>query len=213
MVLIQPEQNSLLNTKKMKKILFLIFCLTQLGCESKKHMMEYDERGFLKQEGYLINGVKKGNWITYDSEGDTTLIEVFKSDTLIIKYEYHNNIKWKKSEFKKGREHGDVIIFFPNGKIECQGKMSEGSPIGKHICYREDGGIDRITDYNDGVNFGEFIQYYSNGNMNVYTKTLGNGLHEIYDTTGVLLYKIIFENFQPKDTVENNFFTPPLPTN
>jgi antitoxin component YwqK of YwqJK toxin-antitoxin module len=200
---ILPEMYNLLNfSNKMKRIVIGAFVLFLFGCNEREHVIKYHEQGWKIEEGYLKDGKKQGRWITFDSEKDTTFIEVYESGELFEEYEYHNNIKWRKTEYKDGKEHGNEIVYFPNGEIECEGEMANGKLEGKYVCYNNNGSINQIAYYKNGVP-NKYLEYHSNGKIKITADSMGNGLHKIFDTTGVLLYKVNFEDFKPKDTIYN----------
>lgn len=186
----------------MKIILLCALVIFLLSCENKEHIINYHNQGWKMEEGYLLDGKKHGNWINFDSEQDTTLIKVYDFGELLEEYRYSNNVKRRKTEYKNGVEHGDVITYFPNGGIECEGKMENGEMVGKHVCYYENGSNDRTVYYENGSP-GKYIQYHPNGKINVTSDSLGNGLHKIFDTTGVLYFIVRFVGFEPVDTLFN----------
>ncbi|MEM9340119.1 MAG: hypothetical protein AAGA66_15395, partial [Bacteroidota bacterium] len=73
---------------------------------------------------------------------------------------------------------GNLISYYENGDLETKGRMKEGKP------------------------FGKYESYYSNGNPFIMSESIGNGIHYLYDSLRTDSLKILYENFDPIDTLE-----------
>ncbi len=176
-------------------------CLLILfGC-SDNNIVEYHQGGEKKMEGKEVGGIKVGTWVYYHSNGDTSKVEYYNEGSLSTVLTYFEGSLYTREQFKDSLKHGESLRYYSNGKIECESFNENGELEGLSTCYYPNGKVKTVIKFSKGEYQGEFKQYYSNGNLFTYSKNVGNGIHEVYDSLGTLNYRILYKDFQPVDTL------------
>jgi len=101
----------------------LDYCNCQLKIEQNSPLLngqfEQTCNGITTEKGLFVNGLKSGEWDTYNSKGK-----------LIRKLNYDN-----------GLLHGTVELFYANSKPKVVGQFDKGNKIGKWTYYTDKGKI------------------------------------------------------------------------
>jgi antitoxin component YwqK of YwqJK toxin-antitoxin module len=74
------------------------------------------------------NGVREGPWETYFTDGKTKL----------------------KCGYKNDQKNGPIQVFFFSGKAMLSGQYLNGNPVGTWVYYKEQGGIIKKEQYDNG---------------------------------------------------------------
>lgn len=102
---------------------------------------EFYSNGSLKEVGALIDSLKQGYWITYDSVGNLQSECVYVNDII----------------------NGEFNIYYPNGEPKVIGYMYHGEWKGKRDYYYSNGNIRNTGCYEDGKLDGVWEYYDENG--------------------------------------------------
>lgn len=162
---------------------------------------------------------------------------IFKHENFIkngkfLKYSDVGN-KIQEGQYLNGKQEGDWLYYFPNGKLFGKGKFKDGDGgnpnessgipkngrFGNWIFYYENGNLKEEVNYLNGLLNGIRKSYYENGKLNEeinYASGLMNGNRKIYYENSKLkqesnlindldngVYKLYFENGILKE--EGNF--------
>lgn len=188
--------------KKYRYSNLFLFLFVFFGCQ-KKTIERYDD-GQLKAEGYEKKGVRVGEWIFYTSSGDTSKIVSYGDNEEIVKEKkYKQNTLFSEHTYNKGLKDGVAKHYDKEGKVGSVSHFSKGKLHGKSISYYPSGDTQVVTNYNNDVP-ASFTQFYENGQVEVQSEDIRNGIVFFYDSLGSLLRRVKYENFQPADTLEDN---------
>ena len=113
----------------------------------------YHKSGVIKQKGDYVNNLKTGEWVYFDSDGDTISIISFK----IVKKNGAD------ISVKQGVEK-----HWKNKMLISKVNFRDGLAQATSYSYYENGQLSRKANYVDGLLVGEFIDYYENGQMKVH---------------------------------------------
>ena len=159
---------------------------------------------------YYENGNIKSTFVT--SGCDSTSITFFENgDTARVDF-YMNNLRKRKVLYFPGNrineivEHTDSLkrqtVFHQSGEIELSTSFLRDTIIhGTQVGYHSNGQLAIRSRFENGMPFGDFEQYYPNGNPFIIAKNVGNGVHFLYDSTRTDSLKILYVNFEPVDTL------------
>jgi antitoxin component YwqK of YwqJK toxin-antitoxin module len=89
--------------------------------------------------------------------------------------------------FKKGEREGDVIYYFPDGKIYGEGSYKKGKLDGEFNWYNRLGGLQFESTYKEGYEVGESTYYFPIGNG-----VLQPRMKKVYNKKGKLTNSIDF---------------------
>jgi antitoxin component YwqK of YwqJK toxin-antitoxin module len=140
----------------------------------------------------LLNGVKEGAAIIYDSLGN----------------------KFGEGSYLNGKQNGKWVYYFSNGNLKAHGnfKNGDGGDIsfigiprngreGKWTLYFESGKLSQESSWTNGQGNGDFKSYFENGSIEEERSSIDgklNGIRKIYFENG-----IIKEDSFYKDNVED----------
>lgn len=178
---------------KILWIICLLIMTSKLLAQSiffeKKQII--DDSTFVKYQYYLINSF------------DTFYrLEIFRNDKLFLR-SYSRELSPEKIE-------GVTIRYFPNKMIEGVGVFKNGYAEGQHFIFYEEGELHRIVNYQKGIYVGDYIEYYTNGNIKL------QGKYDYFESDKLLPYyktkvgvwKSYYENGQIKE--EQSYYSKPL---
>lgn len=142
--------------------LFIVGLTILTACDSVEIRKEYYSNGALKSEFEVMNNLKNGYELKYDSLGNLVTRQFYKNDTLDgLKTTYFPFGKISEIvNYKRGKEQGDFFKFFSNGNIGYNVTMEEGKMVGLFQVYdRYDSG--RMVDEVYLVNWNnDVFKYY-----------------------------------------------------
>lgn len=168
-------------------------------------IVHYKSKATYYREAYYINGKIVSDSIARDyySSGQLQFEGYIASenpDVLIgtgVWYNIDGTISTKRTNDSQGRTQGDVIQYFPNGKVMEKTNYKDGIPIGKYVRYYENGNKKQVGEYRDGKQHGIHYEYYENGKLNcMYTLSYGrlDGAAKEYYENGRLKAKGNYTN-------------------
>lgn len=147
------------------------------------------------------SGKKIGEWF-YIEEGDTTKKEFYDEKSYLIR-----EVKYKKGKklveilYSDKMQPEKKVWFYETGAIEMITFYENGKRINQET-YFSNGNTEIVSNYNKkGELVGEFLQYYTNGELNYKSDNIGNGRLEVYDSTGQLVKIYIQENYNVVDSL------------
>lgn len=186
--------------KRFSQVLFVV-ALT--NCSKVEKVKKYHPNGNLNIEGQTISGLKQGEWKYYKDDGQLSFKQFFNRDTLKRDETYSNGILGTSKDVKyyKNDTIKHIVTYFPNGDIETKGKTVNNVYEGESIGYHENGVVGAIAHYKNSDLAGEYVQYYPDGSKRMFTKEIGNSIHEFYDSLNPIAYHVLFKDFQIVDTV------------
>ena len=114
----------------------------------------------------------------------------------IMKIAENNSIKYKIIEGNNFDDGSEILIYYPNGKIEQRIEYKNGKKYGICRTYYYSGKIRSECEYKNGKKNGVEKRYYSNGQLS-YEHEYKNGLRDGWSIsyeakTGEIQYKIFF---------------------
>jgi antitoxin component YwqK of YwqJK toxin-antitoxin module len=150
----------------------------------------YYDNGKMEETGkYTKDGKKDGKWLTY-YDNDTLFSEEYYSNGKVdeitryfdingkptSEYNYKNNVLQDYKSFdengkvrftskKDGKRDYDLLLYYPNGNRQKEGKIINNNLDGPWMFYDRNGYITDKTSYVDGVKQGKSISYYENGKI------------------------------------------------
>ena len=140
------------------------------------HAVKKDMEGKLAMEGFLRNGKKEGQWITYDPvKGTVAILESYVNGKLngysfkVSSRGYldeqigylNNELNGKYAQFKYGRLESES--YYKNGKLDGLQKQ-----------YYDNGKLQQETEFKDGLQDGVY-NYYSDDGLLRMSYTYKNG--------------------------------------
>jgi antitoxin component YwqK of YwqJK toxin-antitoxin module len=149
----------------------------KLSGSSMTYVYKQGPDGNMVEEGYLENGLKHGQWITYDPQkGVLTAIESylngklngysfvvsnkgfieeqkgFKNDVLNGSFNKYRYGKFQfQAQYKDGQLDGIKREYYDNGKIQQETEFKDGVQHGAYKYYNEEGQLVLEYTYKDGV--------------------------------------------------------------
>ena len=142
----------------------------------------FDEKGKLKKEYNLFEGLKHGECVEYyptlSSEGDTFLQPML-------------SVYWQ-----KGKIQGLTRTWYPNGNLENQREMACNKKNGVTMAWYRDGQLMLLEEYEDNKLLkGDYVK--KNDRKPVSQVVNGRGLATIFDAEGHFVEKIVYEYGRP----------------
>ncbi|MEG9328044.1 tetratricopeptide repeat protein [Salinimicrobium catena] len=131
----------------------------------KYRLISKHHNGAKKRLINLVNGVKHGEYLEYDANGN--LLE--------------------KGTFVNGKEHGPWILYYQNGQVKSELVFNRGELHGDFTDYYESGAVKRTYSYIYGTDDGIWTSYFENGNKDVVTIHKAgqeHGKKEFFDPSG-----------------------------
>lgn len=107
----------------------------------KRFIKTKENRIFLYETGYYQNNLKEGTFLISDSIYNRRTIQFYVL----------------------GEETGDYSVTDLQGKNIESGQKINGKKTGRWTYFNQDGRINKICNYKNGVLFGTIIEYYDNG--------------------------------------------------
>jgi antitoxin component YwqK of YwqJK toxin-antitoxin module len=181
----------------MKRIAMLLMIVSMIACqqntadtgdfdltgyESQKisgtsvtKVVKKDAEGKMLEEGFLRNGMKDGQWITYDAaKGSVQNID----------------------SYVDGKLNGYSFMFSSRGYIEEQSGFINNELEGKHFTYRY-GRPKSEASYKNGKMDGIQREYYDNGKLQQETEFkngIQDGVYKYYSDDGILRMSYVYKN-------------------
>jgi len=106
-------------------------------------LKHYYPTKIVKEKGALIDSIKQGYWISFDSTGKLQCECVYINDTL----------------------NGPFILYYPNGNIEIEGYVYAGNWKGERISYYSNRNIRNKGSYKNNELDGIWDYFDENGNL------------------------------------------------
>jgi antitoxin component YwqK of YwqJK toxin-antitoxin module len=177
-----------------------------------RYFIQVRSYGLVTDEGYLLNNLPEGVWITYwhtnlpreiitckqgkkngtkismTPTGNIELLENYKNDKLDGPHRVYNGEGRIVEEalYSEGKKHGPYTKWYPNGKKSEESNFVYDRRDGKGIWYFENGTKAAEYSYRDDAIDGDAVTYFNNGTVSAY------GLYEKGKQTG--LWKEYYEN-------------------
>ena len=171
------------------------------ACTNKEDYKEFHPNGTVKIIGQLLDGKKKGDWVSFDSLGVKVRVSTYQNDTLIYRKIFTNGKLFATEEMKGENKHGSTKTYHENGSVKGVTNYFDGLQIGEQLFYYPDGTLEsKYTETEEGTM--EFYQYYPNGQLLVYGSNFQDGVLNLYDSIGNRTYDLLFERGELKDTLE-----------
>ena len=101
-----------------------------------------------EEQGSLKKGLREGEWVTYNENGQIGL----------------------KLTYENGKKVGGWESFHENGQLHQKGNFKEGKIEGEYVTYYDNGQLEQKGTFKDQALEGEYIEYWSNGQI----KSKGN---------------------------------------
>lgn len=182
----------------------LFFVLSIHACNKQEKYIEYHINGEIELEGQFLNGKKNGDWIEYDSLGIKKSQLKYKNDTLLYRELYIDGKLLTTEEMKGGIKHGKTTLYYKDGNgIESVMTFVDGVQKGEQLFYYQQGQLSsKYVEKGNGEVI-EYHQYYPNGSLYIYAKNLVNGEFNIYDSLGNRTYDLLYENAELIDTLRS----------
>ncbi len=111
-------------------------------------------------------------------------------DHVEFKSWYENGQQSATWQEKNGKEHGNVLCWYEDGKLKKEGVLNEGRRIGIHKAWFDNGQLYALETYDSGVLSGPTKVYFPNGKINIetfYKNGKRSGNHKEWDSTGQLV--------------------------
>jgi antitoxin component YwqK of YwqJK toxin-antitoxin module len=162
----------------------------------------YNNNMSIVEQGEFSNGKKNGPWITFSNNGKT--IYTYQQDIKEGKYEkYTGGIIVSEGNYSNDLMNGEWVFRWDNGNLKGRGEYidSDGSDKGetdisrngRHgfwVFHHENGQKAQALSYKYGQLEGEFLSFYTDGNLKE-KKYFSNGLlegeYKIYNKNGQLV--------------------------
>lgn len=174
----------------MNRLLIIIYSIllcTSCTNNSDQPSMHY-KNGQLFVEASFGDTGKNGKWVYFDINGDTLKIEKYKDNTIYEVISFDDNIRITSMQYEQMQLIEKTFL----------------KPNNKYLTYFYSGEkflISKSNHSNEGP-YGEYIQYYQNGSMAIYTQDIKNGIFHYFDSLGNPTYNIQVVNFEHKDTLK-----------
>jgi antitoxin component YwqK of YwqJK toxin-antitoxin module len=156
---------------------------------------------------FSLFGTSCGNPISKEKKEVVadTIPTVIKNDTLSKIYQYQiadtfENGEPLKVQYVDKQDTSKIVYekqFYKSGKIFIEGALDNGIRTGKWIAWYENGLIWSIGYYKEGLKDGNSEVYYENGQLRYnknYELDVAVGSWKFYDTLGVLLSEVMYDN-------------------
>jgi antitoxin component YwqK of YwqJK toxin-antitoxin module len=162
--------------------------LNKEGMKDGKWLTFYDTDTLSAEENYTdgkLNGISR----FYDYKGRLTSELVYKNDILQQYKAYAENGKIIFQNEKDGRRNYDLLLYYPNGNKQKEGKIVNAVLDGEWNFYDQDGYLKDKIVYSNGVKNGKSVSYYYNGKIksqNNYVNGESDGYYKEYYIDGKL---------------------------
>ena len=113
----------------------------------------YYSNGELKEVGTLIDSLKQGYWITYDTNKILLCECVYINNSLngpFILYYFNGNVKVK-GYMVAGNWKNERTFYYSNGKVKNRGRYLNGELHGVWDYYDVNGNLDKKIRYKNGL--------------------------------------------------------------
>lgn len=144
---------------------------------------EFYKNGKLKSVGQIVNNVKIGTHIYYDSLGNIENA---------VEYSPHGIVTAEGATDIRGYKQGKWNYFYPDGKTKAYGMYTDDKRVGEWFFLYQNGTKEQIGKYTDGKPEGAWTWYFPNSAIRR-TGAFSNGLEE------GLFYELSVEG----DTISN----------
>lgn len=91
------------------------------------------------------------------------LLQISKGVNGFTTFKYESGNRMSEGEMKKSKEHGKWTYWYENGEIQLICFYSDGLPDSLWQWFDESGNLLRIGNYKKGIEHGVWINYYKNG--------------------------------------------------
>ena len=143
---------------------------------------EYYPTGELHFIGGISKGKRQGLLREFSKEGDVISSYIYQNDTLLAKGMTDSSSLLE----------GDWIYYYPNGKIQAQGKYKKSVKIGEWKYFHTNSKIEQIGAYKNGLPEGEWNWYFKNEKLKrkeFYRKGKEDGESIELDSSGNIITK------------------------
>ena len=186
---------------KYISIIFIIsFSCTQ---DKREEYVKYHTNNEVALSGTILNDLRVGRWVKYDSLGNKIQELEYDSSGLLTKRKIYSDGFLFADEEMKGEDykHGLSTFYYPNGSIEGQNYFMENEQLGEQKFFFQDGTLSsKYVETDTGII--DFTQYYENGNLMVKANSLINGEVNMYDSLGNNLYDLLYRDGELVDTLK-----------
>lgn len=185
--------------KYISIILIIAFSCTQ---DKKKEYADYYPNNKVALSGIMLNGLKIGTWVKYDSLGNKIRELDYDSSGILTKRRiYSNGFLFAEEEMKgKDYKHGLTVTYYESGAIRSKNSFEDNRQSGEQIYYFQNGLTEtEFTETDSGII--DFTQYYENGNPMVKAKSFIDGEVNMYDSLGNNLYDLLYHDNEIVDTL------------
>jgi antitoxin component YwqK of YwqJK toxin-antitoxin module len=152
------------------------------------YLMEKDDRGILRAEGYMRSALAESLWKYYDDQGRLQEMLSYQSglrDSLATEYNV-SGLKKSETWYKNALKHGVYTEYDEEGNILIRGLYDHGNKNGPWLYYYYSGKLKEEISYKKDIKHGLHIMYYDNGALASVTQyENGSRVHEkTYFSTG-----------------------------
>jgi len=206
----------------MRQTLILMLWISALGCAQKEFIVELGDDGAKISEGYNVNDLKEGKWVYFTEEADTLYIMHFRRDTLLTKQIFVDGVVARRIKYDTKGLPSETYTYYPDKEIESVSYPIEGKNIGVTIAFFENGqpmtmSFHLLNDESGPLAtnqrvVGSFVGFYQNGGVYTSSKSMEDLLYNVYDTTGMLVYKVdgsSGDTLYRNTSIEPHFVSPP----
>jgi len=191
---------------KYTVVLCLLWITSACGT-GKKKMVEYDQQGH-KYKVYYVSRkhpeLLVDRYKVYYPNGREMESAKFIKGKLhgprILSYP--DGMPMQEEYYVAGTYHGPFRSWFENGQIKQAGMYENGKMTGQWKFYYAEpqGALKEIVTFKDNAENGPFIEYHKNGKIAAegnYLNELEHGLVKVYDDSGRLIKRIMYNNGRP----------------
>lgn len=146
----QVETNINIKIRSLIALFIISFSLITCGIsengEADSHSIlhrGYYQNRQLKEMGAIIDSIKQGYWVTYDSLGN------IKSESVYI----------------DGEINGPFNLYYPNGEMKVKGNILSGNWVGERTFYYSNGNIMNNGYYRNGELDSIWVYYDETGKI------------------------------------------------
>ena len=176
--------------------------------------LKYTPEGLqIYQRGYDSLKNVHGEWIKWHENGQMASRQTYNhgliTGTTLMWYS-NGNLR-QEAAFEDDKFHGTYKEWYEDGAIREELNFLNGNQEGPFKVYHENGIVEFEGYCVDGKKDGVCTVRHSNGKVRLtgqFDNDSAVGTHQFFDTSGVLIKEIIFENGQPADSV---FYEVPIP--
>ncbi|HRX29151.1 MAG TPA: toxin-antitoxin system YwqK family antitoxin [Saprospiraceae bacterium] len=189
------------------KSIFIIFCLNFFSCKSDVVETFYTD-GTLKESYHVLNdSIKNGEYKSYNEGGSIFEISNYQNGSLegLRQIYLPSGTLDIEEQYRNGVIHGEYKRYYESGQIKILAHYVDGVLSGEFFKYFPNGVIqEKVTMANNEEN-GPFEEFYPNGKLKWKGQYLNGdneyGLLENYDSTGVLIKKMMCDSLRICKTI------------